>query len=42
MRSEIYAGKHEGLRRHARQCVEYALTVGAALICSYWILRGRW
>jgi hypothetical protein len=42
MRSEIYGGKHEGLRRYARRCFEYTFTIGTALLCSYWILQGRW
>jgi hypothetical protein len=25
-----------------RRTVEYALTVGAAVLCGYWIVRGRW
>jgi hypothetical protein len=42
MRSEIYDRKHEGLRRYLRRCLEYTLAIGTALLCSYWILQGRW
>jgi hypothetical protein len=42
MRREIYAEKHTRLLRATRRFVEYSLTIGAALLCSYWILQGRW
>lgn len=42
MRKEIYAEKHKGLGHYVRHCVEYTFAVGAALLCSYWILQGRW
>jgi hypothetical protein len=42
MRSAIHTGKQERLWRSARYFVEYTLTIGAALLCSYWILQGRW
>jgi hypothetical protein len=25
-----------------RRGIEYAVAIGAALLCSYWILQGRW
>jgi hypothetical protein len=25
-----------------RNCAEYAVTVGLALLCGYWIVYGRW
>lgn len=42
MRSAIYAKKRKRLLRATRYFVEYTLTIGAALLCSYWILRARW
>jgi hypothetical protein len=42
MRSEICGGQHEALRRYLRRCLEYTFTIGTALLCSYWILQGRW
>jgi hypothetical protein len=42
MRSEFDAEKHKRLLRATRYIVEYSLTIGAALLCSYWILQGRW
>ncbi|MGD0402177.1 MAG: hypothetical protein ABSB66_03195 [Candidatus Acidiferrales bacterium] len=28
--------------RLIRRALDYGLTVGAALLCSYWIVQGRW
>jgi hypothetical protein len=35
-------GNHMRLLRAARRAVEYSIAVGAALLCSYWIVQGRW
>jgi hypothetical protein len=29
-------------KRALRHGVEYAVAIGTALLCSYWILQGRW
>jgi hypothetical protein len=29
-------------KRSLRRGVEYAVAIGTALLCSYWILQGRW
>jgi hypothetical protein len=41
MRSEFRADKRTRLLRATRYLIEYGLTIGAALLCSYWILQGR-
>jgi hypothetical protein len=42
MRIESAAGKGLVWRGLARRVVDYGLTVGAALICGYWIIEARW
>ena len=36
------AGEHQFAARRIRRAVEYALAIGIALLCSYWIVLGRW
>ena len=33
---------NRALLRAIRRCVEYAVTVGLALLSSYWIVYGHW
>ncbi|HKS68346.1 MAG TPA: hypothetical protein VJR26_13985 [Candidatus Acidoferrales bacterium] len=28
--------------RALRRGIEYAIAIGTALLCSYWIVQGRW
>jgi hypothetical protein len=42
MRMALAETKSVAWMRLVRRAVYYALTVGAALLCSYWIISGRW
>lgn len=33
---------NQGLHCYSRRGLEYAFTIGIALLCSYWIMQGRW
>lgn len=45
--TQIFATKTMGAPNRALLCysrlgLEYAFTIGIALLCSYWIMQGRW
>lgn len=42
MRVMRYRAENSAFVRAIRRCVEYAVTVGLALLSSYWIVYGRW
>ncbi|MGB0036769.1 MAG: hypothetical protein WBP79_14970 [Candidatus Acidiferrales bacterium] len=39
---ELNDCRHTRFTRTARRALEYGLAVGIALLCSYWIVQGRW
>jgi hypothetical protein len=37
-----HIANHMRFLQAVRRSVEYGVAVGIALLCSYWILQGRW
>lgn len=42
MRTVEFHNESKPLLKAIRSCIEYALTVGLALLSGYWIVYGRW
>ncbi|HKN59993.1 MAG TPA: hypothetical protein VJW93_02370 [Candidatus Acidoferrales bacterium] len=42
MSAQIIAIRGFCWKRALRRSMEYAVAIGTALLCSYWILQGRW
>jgi hypothetical protein len=42
MRSQQRGEQHKRLVRALRLTLEYSLTIGAAILCGYWIVQARW